>query len=247
MEPLRTGDASRHPAYHPSLPRSIEWLRCKRCSHVFTSGYFGPDALALMLSRPVEGQIVGANLQNTRLVWAEVVGRVTQLCGGPPQGFARWLDVGFGDGACMFTASEWGCEVEGLDLRTPNVDKMQSLGYRAHAKTLEDFHPDRPFSVVSLADVLEHTPFPAKTLREVRRVLRPHGYLFLSLPNMDTVLWRGLDNLKQNPYWDEIEHYHNFTRKRLVDLCVEEGFEPVNYAVSKRYLSGMEIICRSKP
>ncbi len=44
------------------------------------------------------------------------------------------------------------------------------------------------------------------------------------------------------PYWMELEHYHNFGRKRLYSLLHDQGFKPVNYSVSQRYRMGMEII-----
>jgi hypothetical protein len=45
-----------------------------------------------------------------------------------------------------------------------------------------------------------------------------------------------------NPYWTELEHYHNFTRVRLEALLKECGYTPVYYGVSPRYMAGMEII-----
>jgi protein O-GlcNAc transferase len=45
-----------------------------------------------------------------------------------------------------------------------------------------------------------------------------------------------------NPYWGEIEHYHNFFRKRLCALLQEHGFKPVEYHISERARVGMEVI-----
>jgi hypothetical protein len=47
-----------------------------------------------------------------------------------------------------------------------------------------------------------------------------------------------------NPYWGEIEHYHNFGRRRLYALLEEHGFEPARYGVSFRYRACMEVIAR---
>ena len=47
----------------------------------------------------------------------------------------------------------------------------------------------------------------------------------VSMPNSDTVIWRALDWQDMNPYWFEIEHYHNFNRARLYDLLEEGGFQ----------------------
>ena len=49
-----------------------------------------------------------------------------------------------------------------------------------------------------------------------------------------------------NPYWGELEHYHNFSRDRLFALLDDSGFAVVDYDVSVRYYSCMEIIARKR-
>jgi hypothetical protein len=87
-------------------------------------------------------------------------------------------------------------------------------------------------------------PFPREGLAAARRLLAPEGVLFLSMPHYDCSAWRMLDALKANPYWGEIEHYHNFSRARLYALLKDMGFEAVHYGVSERYRVCMEIVAR---
>jgi protein O-GlcNAc transferase len=63
-----------------------------------------------------------------------------------------------------------------------------------------------------MADVLEHMPYPKKRLAAAHRLLQPGGALFVSMPNRDSMVWRLLDAAEANPYWAELEHYHNFGR-----------------------------------
>ena len=65
----------------------------------------------------------------------------------------------------------------------------------------------------------------------------------LSMPNTENVLWKILTQQNINPYWGELEHYHNFSRTRLYSLLSEYGFEPVRYGISERYRLCMEIVC----
>jgi ubiquinone/menaquinone biosynthesis C-methylase UbiE len=44
---------------------------------------------------------------------------------------------------------------------------------------------DAAFDAVFATEVMEHLPDPVKALREVRRVLKPGGWLLVSLPNRD--------------------------------------------------------------
>jgi hypothetical protein len=56
-----------------------------------------------------------------------------------------------------------------------------------------------------------------------------------------------LERERKNPYWGELEHLHNFGRRRLYALLEETGFCPVRYGVSQRYLASMEVVARRKP
>ena len=93
-----------------------------------------------------------------------------------------------------------------------------------------------------MADVLEHMPFPKAGLAAAHRLLRPDGVLFLSMPNIDNTVWRRLRANGVNAYWGEIEHYHNFPRKRLSALLEEHGLRPVESHISERYRVCMEVI-----
>ena len=101
--------------------------------------------------------------------------------------------------------------------------------------------------MVSLADVIEHFAFPRQALEHAATLLAPRGLLFVSTPNMDSAVWRALDAQQANPYWGELEHFHNFSRQRLYSLLEEHGFEVVHYSVSERYRVCMEVIARRKP
>lgn len=117
-----------------------------------------------------------------------------------------WLDVGFGNGSLLFTAQEYGFTPLGLDVRAQNVKALSALGIEAHCKDLSDLSLDAACSVISMADVLEHAPYPKKTLQTARRLLSAGGVLFVSMPNMKSMLWKAMDQQRANPYRAEIEH-----------------------------------------
>lgn len=236
---LREADCTRHILYQPALPPTISWCRCHRCGHVFAEGYFNRAAEALVFAAAPPGQQPGDDVERQRALWAEVVERVTARVEDAP---GRWLDVGFGNAALIFTAAEWGYRPLGIDLRPSNVAKLRSLGFEARCCDILELQERSAFQVVSLADVLEHLAFPRRALEHAATLLAPRGLLFVSTPNMDTAVWRALDEQQANPYWGELEHYHCFSRPRLYALLRECGFEPLHYAVSPRYRCGMDVI-----
>lgn len=234
-------DCSKHALYNPVIPATMTWLRCTACGHVYTDGYLSTEASAVVFDKTHDHQKPGANFEAQRPISARSVERVCRHAR-----MGTWLDVGFGNGSLLFTAREWGFATVGLDLRQSNVDALRQLGFEAHCVDLRDLRTEHGFSVISMADVLEHMPFPIEALAAAHRLLEPDGVLFLSMPNYGCPAWQLLDRTRSNPYWAELEHYHNFSRARLYALLDQQGFEPVGYGVSERYRLGMEVIARRR-
>ncbi len=235
------GDCSSHSLYKPPLPKTQRWLRCRCCDHIYVEGSFTPAALTLLFSGAHPNQTPGKGIEQARYVSARMVEIV---CRQMPAPEGRWLDVGFGNGSLLTTAAEFGFAVVGTDLRESHVEMMRQLGFEAHAVDFETYRPTEPLDVISMADVLEHMPFPKQALQHARALLRDDGLLFVSMPNSDSFIWQALSRDGVNPYWGEIEHYHNFGRQRLYALLRECGFEPVHFDVSFRYRACMEVIAK---
>jgi len=237
----KSASCTHHPMYRPSLPPIIRWMRCLRCDHVFTDGYWSPAALDEIFSSANPHQLPGDNPHGSRAMASRMVEKVLRHF---ERAEGTWLDVGFGNGALLGTAEEYGFSVVGLDLRAQAVDLMCKDGIEAHVMELDAYRPASPPKVISMADVLEHIPFPGPALHTTHDQLAPDGLLFVSMPNRDCYAWRMLDRLDSNPFWGELEHYHNFGKQRLHALLREHGFEPVNYGISERYYLCMEVIAR---
>lgn len=235
----RTDDCSKHPLYQPFLSPQLHWKRCRRCLHIFSEGYFTDDIREKLFRRTLDQQKVGFDIEGQRAVSARIVEKVL-----PFVRSGNWLDVGFGNGSLLFTAQEFGFTPIGIDLRQENVNTLSALGIQAHCQDVGDVSLSEKCSVVSMADVLEHMPYPKKGLKAAHNLLSKGGVLFISMPNTENALWNFLTHNQANPYWGEFEHYHNFSRTRLYALLRESGFEPVRYGISERYRVCMEVISR---
>ena len=232
-----SADCTRHPLYNPALPARMTWRRCEACAHIFTDGYFSDEALAVVFAKTHDNQRVGFDIEGQRMVSARIVERVL-----PFQHRGNWLDIGFGNGSLLFTADEFGFSCAGVDLRSDNVNRLQAMGFDAHCSEIETLDQPGRYSVISMCDVLEHMPYPVAALQAVHRLLKDDGVVLLSMPNIDSVAWNAMNEAQTNPYWAEIEHYHNFGRRRLFDILRDNGLEPVKFGLSERYRACMEVV-----
>ncbi len=236
------GICSSHLLYREPLPPTMQWLRCETCTHVFTDGYFTDAAFELIFSDSNPVQLPSWSTDhNTRILNAKMVTAVVEILG---RRTGEWLDVGFGNGALMTTAEEFGFGVAGVDLRQAAVTLMQQMGYDARCCDITALDQDRRYDVISLMDVLEHMPYPREGLASADRMLKEDGVLYISMPNRDCFVWRSYDALGTNPFWGEIEHFHDFGLRRLSALLLEYGFEVARYDVSQRYYACMEVVAR---
>lgn len=95
----------------------------------------------------------------------------------------RVLEIGCGAGGMLRPLARFG-EVHGIDVAG---DYVRACSERQLARMVTgsgDALPfaDHSFDVVALFDVIEHIPDERRTLAEVRRVLKPGGTAFLSVP-----------------------------------------------------------------
>lgn len=217
----------------------MRWKQCANCAHIFTEGYFTDEACKLIFGKTNANQQVGYEVEQQRYASSRMIEKVL-----PYASQGVWLDVGFGNGSLLFTAQEYGFEPIGVDLRVDNVNMMASLGIRSYCEDVTKLSLDFKCAVVSMPNVLEHMPYPKEGLRAAYNLLADEGVLFISMPNMESIIWKWLDKNNANPYWGEIEHYHNFSRSRLFALLRETGFEPVRYGIGERYRTCMEVIAK---
>ena len=234
---IAIGDCSNHALYNNSLSPKIAWQQCNDCFHIFTEGYYTDDACKIIFEKTQEVQKVGGPIEQNRYVSAKMVEKVL-----PFVSEGCWLDVGFGNGSLLLTAQEYGFKPIGVDLRIDNVNILKSIGIDAYCEDLSSLSLPEKLSVISMADVLEHIPYPKKALIAAHNLLKENGVLLVSMPNTENILWNVLSEQNQNPYWGEMEHYHNFSRTRLYALLREFGFEPVRYGISERYRVCMEVV-----
>ena len=101
----------------------------------------------------------------------------------------KFLDVGCGEGFVLKEALKLGFEPYGVDIadnldNSVDRDRVHFFKGNVFAANFRDNY----FSAVYIDSVLEHTPDPISTLKELRRILKPSGLLLLIVPNEDSLI-----------------------------------------------------------
>lgn len=141
-------------------------------------------------------------------------------------GQKRLLDVGTGWGYLLDVAAASGFDVHGIDTSAAAAYKTaERFPGRVIARSLEDArYADASFDVVTMTDVIEHVADPVGLMREVARVLRPGGLLFIITP--DTGSWSH--RLLGGQWFQyKYEHVTYWNRATLERLLAPHGFSTV--------------------
>ena len=233
-----------HALWHDRLPRTIEWMRCASCGHVYSRTYW-TEAGRVEVQRNAKVDPAAAAVAE----WTPVVERVVRLLGGYKAVADRetrpiWVDVGCGDGALLMAGADYGFAAVGLDPQGDAVRRIQGLGIQAITALQHDFLTlkfEITLDVLSMMGVLEQIPYPREALRKAAQVLRSGGVLVIGTADLTSSSWKILDNASTNPYWSDLARHHQFGRDRLIALLRESGFEVADFTLPGREKADMEL------
>ena len=129
---------------------------------------------------------------------------------------ASVLDAGCGSGRTLEELSPYG-EVYGIELDPGAADVARARGRgEVQIGRLEELPwEDGRFDLITCLDVIEHTPDDRVTLRELRRVSRPGGFLLVTVPAYQG-LWSTHDVANH--------HYRRYSRSRLRAAARDAGW-----------------------
>ena len=148
----------------------------------------------------------------------------------------RVLDVGCGTGRYTIHTEHAGNDVVGIELVFNAARGARARGLDVAVVDSENVFPfpDATFDRVQCIEVIEHLMDPVTTLREIHRVLRSDGELFISTPNAAwwahrTLMAFGVPSFGHSAaYPTEVNmHIRHFSMKTLTRFLEKSGFEVV--------------------
>ena len=131
----------------------------------------------------------------------------------PPHGQAI-LEFGAGDGAFIGKFADEGIYVHAVEKDAKLRAELQNRNVRFVREDIRLVESES-FDFVYTVNVLEHIEDLEAELREIHRVLRRDGTIFVFVPAFE-MLWTSLD--------DEVGHVRRFTKLSLCDALQKAGF-----------------------
>jgi 2-polyprenyl-3-methyl-5-hydroxy-6-metoxy-1,4-benzoquinol methylase len=138
------------------------------------------------------------------------------------RGKGRLIDVGCNEGRNLPIYENNGFSVEGLDVNERAITEAKKNGHKIHNYLLEDFQPNKSFDVVVLANVLEHSLEPVKFLKNINRILKPGGKVWISTPNIESWQRKFFGRFWIN--WHIPFHVFFFSDSTISTLLTNSGF-----------------------
>ncbi len=216
--------ASAHDCYSSSRTQSghFEIVKCNTCGlarSLHRDDFQTRQKIYTQLQDPVYEQ----ETENRQVIFKR---RVKAISDDIHQA-GRLLDVGCSTGLFAGEAAKMGWQVTGIDPAewAIAIARQRVPAGRFFTNTIETAElTDLPFDVITLWDVLEHVDHPRDVLGRLTQWLAPGGHLYLNLPNIDSLIARGM-----RTHWPMLlrEHLWYFSPQTITRLLQDYGYRVI--------------------
>ena len=217
-------------------------VACAHCGLQYVSPRLRADSVLKGYAAGSDEQFV-SQAKGRELTFTQCLEVIERVWDGPP---GRLLDIGTGGGSFPYMASKRGWKAEGCE---PNhwLCEWARENYGLHIRqgTVFDQHyPAKSFEVVTLWDVLEHTPDPKTEVRETHRLLKEDGLLVINYPDIGSWMARLMGRS-----WVFLldVHLFYFTRMTIRKLLEDAGFDVVRIRPHFQRLALGYVLQRATP
>lgn len=155
---------------------------------------------------------------------------------------SRLIDIGAASGVFAKMASDAGFDAVACDYSEDALSYAEEhyniATIRSPAENIDT--PDNSFDIITILHTVEHLPDPQGVLKELYRILRPGGMIFLETPNylphylIETrfrfllPVYKWLTKGKHGLPWVPFDHYYHWMPKHLYRALKQAGFNEVS-------------------
>jgi SAM-dependent methyltransferase len=204
-------------------------VRCEDCGLVFLNPQPSDDELARIYGADY---FLGSDREEGRLAASEIkratarfyLSEIRRYRGSES---GRLLEIGCGDGDFLVLAEAESWHVTGVEYSPTACEKARQR-LKDGSVQCGELQPAglaaEQFDLCVISDVLEHVRSPLDFLREVHRVLKPDGTLFIATPSIDS--WSA--RLMRQKWMEfKAEHLTYFDPQTLQTALFKSGFRDV--------------------
>jgi SAM-dependent methyltransferase len=153
---------------------------------------------------------------------------------------SKILEIGFGNGMFLKELENRGFKTYGMDISTQLVSVVGKF-IKAELKVgdINEILPyeDGFFDAVVLFAVLEYAEDYNRSIKEIQRVLKNNGIIFISVLNSRSILHYLLG--KRWSWYQDKYHVHMFDENKLRTILINSGFEILSIRTAFNfYLAG---------
>ena len=201
---------------------SHQLVACARCGLQYVSPRVRAEAVLEGYAGGTDEQFV-SQVRGREMTFGKCLDTIERIWNHPP---GRLLDIGTGGGSFPYIASKRGWQAEGCEPNRWLCEwALENYGLPIRPGTVfEQSYPAKSYDVVTLWDVLEHTPDPKTEVRETHRLLKDGGLLVINYPDIGSWVARVMGRS-----WVFLldVHLYYFTRATIRKLLEGAGFEIV--------------------
>ncbi|TGD58637.1 class I SAM-dependent methyltransferase [Flavobacterium humi] len=131
------------------------------------------------------------------------------------------LDIGAGTGDFLTVAKAKGWQTTGLEPseKAKNMAISKGVSFKNDLKSIEN----QSFDVITMWHVLEHVPDIEEQIKELKRLVKPNGTIFIAVPN-----FKSFDAKYYGPFWaayDVPRHLWHFSKISIEKLFAKENMK----------------------
>ncbi|GEM_PF-4263382 len=145
------------------------------------------------------------------------------------------LDLGSAVGVFLEVAKNFGWNETGIEISSLASAEAKNKGLNSLNRDFKNLDQlEKIFDVITLWDVVDHSEKPLELLKEVRKIVKPNGYIFVETTVIDSLMFQGAEmlydfsgNLIKKPFLKgyPVHHSNYYSENSLRNDIEKAGFE----------------------